>query len=190
MPAAINEQIIFNAALKVMTERGYTGATTKLIAQEAGIGEVTLFRRFGNKETLILEAMKQEASKLEGSEKLYSGKLEADLTKIMTAYQLLLRARAALLLTFYTEVTRHPELATALEQPKHTIGKMLEMLGRYQQEGKLIPSLERALNRSRLYSRMNVSRLSGSSLAKSISRFSLWLKRSIKPRIRALLFSK
>ena len=139
MPAAINEQIIFNAALKVMTERGYTGATTKLIAQEAGIGEVTLFRRFGNKETLILEAMKQEASKLEGSEKLYSGKLEADLTKIMTAYQLLLRARAALLLTFYTEVTRHPELATALEQPKHTIGKMLEMLGRYQEEGKLIP---------------------------------------------------
>ena len=138
MPAAINEQIIFNAALKVMTERGYTGATTKLIAQEAGIGEVTLFRRFGNKETLILEAMKQEASKLEGSEKLYSGKLEADLTKIMTAYQLLLRARAALLLTFYTEVTRHPELATALEQPKHTIGKMLEMLGRYQQEGKLV----------------------------------------------------
>ena len=149
MPAAINEQIIFNAALKVMTERGYTGATTKLIAQEAGIGEVTLFRRFGNKETLILEAMKQEASKLEGSEKLYSGKLEgavrlysgkleADLTKIMTAYQLLLRARAALLLTFYTEVTRHPELATALEQPKHTIRKMLEMLGRYQQEGKLV----------------------------------------------------
>jgi AcrR family transcriptional regulator len=138
MPAAIDEQIIFNAALKVMTERGYTGATTKLIAEEAGVGEVTLFRRFGNKETLILEAMKREASKLEGTVKLYSGKLEADLTKIMTAYQLLLRARAALLLTFYTEVTRHPELAIALEQPKHTIAKMLEMLGRYQQEGKLM----------------------------------------------------
>ena len=139
MPAAINEKIIFNAALKVMTERGYTGATTKLIAEEAGIGEVTLFRRFGNKETLILEAMKQEAAKLEGNVNLYSGKLEADLLKILTAYQILLRARAALLLTFYTEVTRHPELAMALEQPKRTIGKMLEMLVRYQHEGKLVP---------------------------------------------------
>ena len=118
MPAAIDEKIIFNAALKVMTERGYTGATTKLIAEEAGIGEVTLFRRFGNKETLILEAMKQEASKLEGNVNLYSGKLEADLVKIMTAYHLLWQFRAALLLAFYTEVTRHPELAAALEQPK------------------------------------------------------------------------
>ena len=137
MPAAVDEKIIFNAALKVMTERGYTGATTRLIAEEAGIGEVTLFRRFGNKKNLILEAMMGEASKLEGNVNLYSGKLEIDLIQIMTAYQSLLRARAALLLTFYTEVTRHPELAAALEQPKHTIGKLLEMLERYQREGKL-----------------------------------------------------
>ena len=138
MPAAINEHIIFNAALKVMTERGYVGATTKLIAEEAGIGEVTLFRRFGNKETLIVEAMKHEASKVDSAASLYTGKLEVDLVNIVTAYQLLLRARAALLLTFYTEVTRHPELAPALEQPKRTIGKMLEMLKRYQNERKLV----------------------------------------------------
>lgn len=138
MPAAIDQQIIFNAALKVMTKRGYTGATTKLIAEEAGVGEVTLFRRFGNKETLILEAMKQEARKLESALDLYSGKLETDLLTMITAYQQLLHARLALLLTFYTEVTRHPELSMALEQPKKTIGKMLELLLCYQREGKLI----------------------------------------------------
>ncbi len=138
MPAAINEQIIFDAALKVVTERGYVGATTKLIAEEAGIGEVTLFRRFGNKDTLILEAMKQEASKLDGEVSLYTGKLEADLTRIVTAYQLLLGARAPLILTFYTEVTRHPELAAILEYPQRIIQKILKMIQRYQTQGELI----------------------------------------------------
>jgi AcrR family transcriptional regulator len=138
MPAAIDEQIIFNAALKVVTERGYIGATTKLIAEEARIGEVTLFRRFGSKDTLILEAMKQEAAKIDTAVSVYSGKLEADLTRIVTAYQSLLHARAPLIMTFYTEVTRHPELATVLEYPQRIILKILNMLVRYQSEGKLI----------------------------------------------------
>jgi AcrR family transcriptional regulator len=138
MPAAIDQQIIFNAALKVVTEQGYVGATTKLIAKEAGIGEVTLFRRFGNKDKLILEALKQEAAKLDGIASLYSGNLETDLKQILSAYQLLIRARAPLILTFYTEITRHPELASVLEFPKRIVQKMLTMLGRYQKEGKLI----------------------------------------------------
>jgi AcrR family transcriptional regulator len=138
MPAAIDQQIIFDAALKVVTERGYVGATTKLIAEEAGIGEVTLFRRFGNKDKLILEALKLEAAKLDGVAGLYSSNLEQDLTQIVTAYQFLLRARAPLIMTFYTEITRHPELVTVLEFPKRIIQKMLKMLLRYQKEGKLI----------------------------------------------------
>ena len=138
MPAAIDEQIIFDAALKVVTERGYIGATTKLIAEVAGIGEVTLFRRFGNKDTLILEALKQEASKLDGAVSLYTGDLEHDLTQLITAYQQLLRARAPLILTFYTEITRHPELGAVLEYPKRIIRKILDMLERYQAENKLI----------------------------------------------------
>jgi AcrR family transcriptional regulator len=138
MPAAIDPQIIFNAALKTITERGYIGATTKLIAEEAGIGEVTLFRRFGNKDNLILEALKHEAASLDHAVSLYSGKLEADLNQIVGAYQALLRARAPLMLAVYTEVARQPELATIFEYPKRIIQKMLEMLVRYQTEGKLM----------------------------------------------------
>jgi AcrR family transcriptional regulator len=138
MPAAIDEQIIFNAALKTITERGYTGATTKLIAEEAGVGEVTLFRRFTNKDNLILEAIKHESSTLDHAASLYTGKLEADLNQILSAYQALLRARAPLMLAVYTEVARHPELATIFEYPKRIVQKMLEMLTRYQSEGKLM----------------------------------------------------
>jgi AcrR family transcriptional regulator len=137
MPAAVDEQRIFDAALKVVTERGYVGATTKLIAEEAGIGEVTLFRRFENKDKLILEAMKREATKLDGETSLYTGDLESDLARIATAYQELLQVRGAFMITFINEVIRYPELTAALEFPQRRIGAILELLQRYQYEGKL-----------------------------------------------------
>jgi AcrR family transcriptional regulator len=48
---------LLQAALKVYAESGTRGATTRRIAQEAGVNEVTLFRHFGSKETLIREAL-------------------------------------------------------------------------------------------------------------------------------------
>jgi AcrR family transcriptional regulator len=35
---------MFDAALSVLAQRGYGGATTRRIAEAAGINEVTLFR--------------------------------------------------------------------------------------------------------------------------------------------------
>ncbi len=45
------------AALRVYAELGTRGATTKRIAQQAGVNEVTLFRHFGSKDALMREAM-------------------------------------------------------------------------------------------------------------------------------------
>lgn len=39
---------LFQAALELLAERGYRGATTREIARRAGVSEVTLFRRFGS----------------------------------------------------------------------------------------------------------------------------------------------
>ena len=50
------EQRILDAAMNVFSEKGYDGATTKKIAEKAGVNEVTLFRRFQSKEN-ILQAM-------------------------------------------------------------------------------------------------------------------------------------
>src|SRR5436189_4112269 len=46
-------QRLLDAAYRVCAERGLHGATTREIADEAGVNEVTLFRHFGNKEKLI-----------------------------------------------------------------------------------------------------------------------------------------
>jgi AcrR family transcriptional regulator len=50
------DENILDAALAVLAREGYGGATTKKIAEEAGINEVTLFRKFKSKENLIKEA--------------------------------------------------------------------------------------------------------------------------------------
>ena len=48
---------ILEAAARVYAEAGFRGATTRRIASEAGVNEVTLFRQFGSKSALIGEAI-------------------------------------------------------------------------------------------------------------------------------------
>lgn len=52
---------ILEAALRVFLEEGHAAATTRRIAAEAGVNEVTLFRRFGNKDHLLVEALRRDA---------------------------------------------------------------------------------------------------------------------------------
>lgn len=50
-------QQLLDAAARVYSEHGFRGATTRRIADEAGVNEVTLFRIFGSKAVLIEEAV-------------------------------------------------------------------------------------------------------------------------------------
>lgn len=47
-------QRIIQAATQAFGETGYTKATTRAIAERAGVNEVTLFRHFGSKKNLLL----------------------------------------------------------------------------------------------------------------------------------------
>jgi AcrR family transcriptional regulator len=57
------EQLL-QAAMKVYSVSGVRGATTKRIAHEAGVNEVTLFRHFGSKDVLMQEALRWKAQEL------------------------------------------------------------------------------------------------------------------------------
>ena len=49
----ISRERILEAAARVYAKHGFRGATTRLIAIEAGVNEVTLFRTFGSKSALL-----------------------------------------------------------------------------------------------------------------------------------------
>jgi AcrR family transcriptional regulator len=53
---SVREQLL-DAAARLYAEAGYRGATTRRIAVEAGVNEITLFRHFGSKDALIREAI-------------------------------------------------------------------------------------------------------------------------------------
>ncbi len=44
---------ILTAAAELFGERGYKGTTTRMIAERAGVNEVTIFRQFGTKQGLL-----------------------------------------------------------------------------------------------------------------------------------------
>jgi AcrR family transcriptional regulator len=52
---------IVAAFLRLATERGIDATTTRAIAEEAGVNELTLFRHFGDKATLAREAVRAAA---------------------------------------------------------------------------------------------------------------------------------
>jgi len=56
---ADTEERILDAALKIFASEGYAGATTRRIAQEANVTEMTLFRKFKTKENLLKEVLKK-----------------------------------------------------------------------------------------------------------------------------------
>ena len=65
------EQRILEAALKVFASEGYTGATTRRIAEEANVAEVTLFRKFQSKENLLREVLLQNRAAFSTLENLF-----------------------------------------------------------------------------------------------------------------------
>lgn len=52
----VRDQLL-DAAARLYAEAGYRGATTRRIAVQAGVNEVTLFRHFGSKDALMREAI-------------------------------------------------------------------------------------------------------------------------------------
>lgn len=57
-----HRQRILQAASRVYAQHGWRGATTRRIAEEAGVNEVTLFRHFGSKDALLDAAIVGQAS--------------------------------------------------------------------------------------------------------------------------------
>lgn len=127
---------ILRAALAVFTEVGFRGATTRRIAQEAGVNEITIFRHFGSKDRLLHEAIHRSDLAPAGSmlpenprdprEELVSWGWEH--------FSHLLEIRS-LLCTCLAEMQEHPEIIPERTPSQDAMQMMAEYLGKLRDRG-------------------------------------------------------
>lgn len=135
---------ILSAASQLMAKKGYKGATTRKIAELAGVNEVTVFRHFKNKEG-ILQTILKEMSETEGLfkksiEREYSNLHEMLIQYARDYYQIMVD-RKELLMICVMESGNHPELISLFSRVPITaavvLAEKLEQLHRQGLVGKV-----------------------------------------------------
>lgn len=110
----ISRDKLLDAAARVYAEAGYRGATTRRIADEAGVNEITIFRLFGSKAALIDEVLRSRGgARPEELPRLPDEPVdpERELTAWCAAHLEHLRADRALIRQAMSEVEERPEAA-------------------------------------------------------------------------------
>ncbi|GAA3220276.1 TetR/AcrR family transcriptional regulator [Nonomuraea helvata] len=74
------DQAIIDATLQVVSEVGYEAASLELIAQRAGVGTATIYRRFKRKSGLVAAALAKSAEALRPPT---TGAMRSDLAELM-----------------------------------------------------------------------------------------------------------
>ena len=103
---------ILAAAARVYAQYGFRGATTRLIANEAGVNEVTLFRTFGSKGAL-LEAVLEENDNCDDVNPLPDPPLDPqrELTAWVATHLERIRHLRPMLIHAISEYEERPEVA-------------------------------------------------------------------------------
>ncbi len=106
-PAATRQRLL-DAAARVFAQHGLAGATTRAIAEEAGVNEVTLFRHFQTKDRL-LEAVVGcnfgvPSAPVDEADLAITEDLRADLLARGRRYESLLESNLALVRTMLGEI--------------------------------------------------------------------------------------
>jgi len=117
---------ILDAAKRVYEQHGFRGATTRLIAIEAGVNEVTIFRTFGSKAALFEALMQNHVSQspippLPDNPDDPAG----DLTEWVTAVLGHMRVNRALIRTSFGEIEERPEAAICICEGPNCAGMLL-----------------------------------------------------------------
>lgn len=137
MPPEIPESRLFDAAVEAVIRYGYTGATTKRIAELADVGEMTLFRRFGTKDDLIKEALQDAANSFVEVGIKWTGNVREDLIRTVEAYAAAIESRGRIAIPLLAELQRLPELRDICDGPIKVLEGIARLISRYQERGSI-----------------------------------------------------
>lgn len=139
-----NRQLILDAAARVYGEVGFRGATTRRIAAEAGVNEVTLFRIFGSKASLLSEALRCCGPSNDVRPELPDEPAdpERELIAWATGHLGHLERNATLIRTMMGEYDERPEVGSPLcEGPRCAIAQVGRYLGQLRRRGWIDPDV-------------------------------------------------
>ena len=113
-----SRQKLLAAAARIYGESGFRGATTRRIADEAGVNEVTLFRLFGSKSALISEALRAHAPRVTQPVGLpdQPADPERELSEWCAAQLAHLRGARSMIRKAMGEIEEHPEMAPCMSE--------------------------------------------------------------------------
>jgi AcrR family transcriptional regulator len=121
------ETKILKAALHLFAQRGYSGTTTRDLAQSAGVAEGTLFRHFDNKKAILVAVATQGWVEILTdllTELSEMGSYKA-IGQVMQRRMLNLRKNSDLMRVCFMEAQFHPELREQIQT--EVIGKMIDV---------------------------------------------------------------
>ncbi len=142
------DEAIHQAALAVLSEVGYDRTTVESIAQRAQVGKATIYRRFKNKEEILMAAMREHASC--SLPQIDTGSLRGDLISLITEHVKLLKGpEGELMMSLLSIAHRDPEL-----------GKLLNQNSPIEAESESSKIFERAIKRGEISKKANIAFLS------------------------------
>jgi AcrR family transcriptional regulator len=140
---SIRERLL-DAAARVYAETGYRGATTRRIAQEAGVNEITLFRHFGSKTTLIIEAVRQANLRSDcPTVPATPGEPASEIRTWVRGELSHLTQLRSIIRTSLGEVEERPEILPLIgEKPRDVIRGLRAYVEQLQREGRASPDVD------------------------------------------------
>lgn len=142
MPSQSTSDRILDAAIRLISEKGYAAATTRSIAELAGVNEVTIFRHYGNKRA-ILKAIIDKLSygpvlqKTIETDVIYE--LETDLFHFANKYFQSMLPIKDLILIAIKEVGTFPEIGEELANvPRFLKEQLMGYFEEMKKRGKLL----------------------------------------------------
>lgn len=117
----VSRERILDAAARVYAKHGFRGATTRLIAIEAEVNEVTLFRTFGSKGALLEAVLDQHAARVPATLPSEPQDPERELTEFIGATLENVREMRPMLIRTMGELDERPEAAEFACRGRHVV---------------------------------------------------------------------
>jgi AcrR family transcriptional regulator len=111
------DEDILQAALELLAERGFDGLSVEGVAERAGVGKTTVYRRWPSKAELLRAAVDDLMGSVPWSSPADLGDTRAELVAIVRDYiKVMSSSMGRVMPALVAEVARNPELARVLRR--------------------------------------------------------------------------